>query len=56
MISSLVAATLLLATSVPAFAGNPHGGGTDTPELPSVVLLAIPLVVAGVIWRVRHRH
>jgi hypothetical protein len=55
VISSVVALALIVATSVPVLAKD-HGGGTDTPELPSVVLLAIPLVLAGVIWRVRHRR
>jgi hypothetical protein len=59
-ISSVIALALVIAISLPALAkcgGDcQDGGGTNTPELPSALLLAIPLVVAGVIWRVRRRR
>jgi MYXO-CTERM domain-containing protein len=59
-ISSIIALALLTAMALPALAQGPdcngQNCGTTTPELPSGLLLAIPLVVAGVIWRVRRRR
>jgi MYXO-CTERM domain-containing protein len=59
-ISSIIALALLTVMALPALAKPPGcdapNCGTTTPELPSGLLLAIPLVVAGVIWRVRRRR
>ena len=56
-ISTIIALALVIAVSLPALADKgEHGDGTSTPELPSALLLAIPLVVAGVIWRVRRQR